>query len=123
MEIKPDEYEDYLKEEYLSVREAAEMLEISEDELRLLAHEHKIPSHNIAGVFLRLKKKEVEDLKNKWRIGRHDLFPAGHEHALPEAVEKLSLREKLTDLWYFNDFYILCSVIIVVLLYLIVVSQ
>lgn len=123
MEIKPDEYEDYLKEEYLSVHEAAEMLEISEDELRLLAHDHKIPSHNIAGVFLRLKKKEVEDLKNKWRIGRHDLFPAGHEHALPEVVEKPNLREKLSDFWYFNDFYILCSVIIVVLLWLIVASQ
>ena len=122
MEIKPDEYEDYLKEEYLSVREAAEMLEISEDELRLLAHENKIPSHNIAGVFLRLKKKEVEDLKNKWRIGR-DLFPGVHERLLPEAIEKPSFREKLSDLWYFNDFYVICSIIIVGLLYLIISSQ
>ena len=123
MEIKPDEYKDYLKEEYLSVREAAEMLEISEDELRHLANEHKIPSHNIAGVFLRLKKKEVEDLKNRWRIGRHDLFPSGHEPVLPEATEKPSVRERLADLWYFNDFYIICSAIIVVLLYLIISSQ
>lgn len=122
MEIKPNEYEDYLKEEYLSVREAAEMLEIGEDELRQLAHENKIPSHNIAGVFLRLKKKEVEDLKNRWRIGR-DLFPAGHEHVLPEAVEKASWTEKLSDLWYFNDFYVMCSVIIALLFYLIISSQ
>ena len=122
MEIKPDEYEDYLKEEYLSVREAAEMLEIGEDELWQLAHENKIPSHNIAGVFLRLKKKEVEDLKNRWRIGR-DLFPGGHEHVLPESIEKPSLVEKLSDLWYFNDFYVICSLIIAVLFYLIISSQ
>ena len=74
-EIKKEDYDQYLNEEYLSVKEAAELLEIGEDELKGLVTKHQIPSHTVAGVFLRLKKKEIEDLKIKWRIER-ELFPA-----------------------------------------------
>jgi excisionase family DNA binding protein len=123
MEIKPEEYTDYLKEQYLSVREAAEFLEISEDELRALVQKHQIPTHNIAGVFLRLKKKEVEDLKNKWRIER-ELFPKNEPtFAHRSTVRKAGIGEKIADFWYFNDFYIFCSILIVALLYFIVSSQ
>ncbi len=116
-EIKKEELNEYLNEEYLSTREAAEMLEIGEEELRALVQKHQIPSHTVAGAFLRLKKKEVEDLKIKWRIER-ELFPKPEPffvHA--NTVQKAGFFEKLGDFWYFNDFYILCSVLILLLLY------
>lgn len=123
MEIAPEEYKDYLKEEYLSAREAAQVLEISEEELWGLVHQHKIPTHQIAGVFLRLKKKEIEELKNKWRIER-ELFPAQQRYFVHRnTVGEPSLAERLVDFWYFNDFYILCSLLIGALLYFIVSSQ
>ncbi|MBI4432643.1 MAG: helix-turn-helix domain-containing protein [Candidatus Omnitrophica bacterium] len=108
--------------EYLSIREAAELLEISEDELRGLVDRHQVPRHTIAGAFLRLRKDEVEALKNKWRIQR-ELFPKiGRYFAHQSTVSETTLKEKLKDFWYFNDFYVICGVIIVFLLLIIISS-
>lgn len=122
-EIKKEDLNEYLNEDYLSPKEAAELLEINEDELRALVQKHEVPSHNMAGVFLRLKKKEVEELKIKWRIER-ELFPKQDKFfAHATTVKKAGFFEKLGDFWYFNDFYILCSTLTLLLLYTILSSQ
>ena len=122
-EIKKEDLNEYLNEEYLSPKEAAEFLEINEDELRALVQKHEVPSHNMAGVFLRLKKKEVEELKIKWRIER-ELFPKQERFfAHANTVKKAGVFETLGDFWYFNDFYILCSILTLLLLYTILSSQ
>lgn len=123
MEIKSEEYEEYLKEKFLNVHEAAGILDISEEELWGLVHEHKVPTHNIAGTFLRFRQKDIEELKVKWRIAR-ELFPGkakyfSHHNTVPIT----SFAERLKDFWYFNDFYILCSLLIAILLYFILSSQ
>lgn len=123
MENKPDNYDEFLKEEFLTVHEAAEMLEITEEELRGMIHRREIPTHNVAGVFLRLKKKEVEEVKNRWRIER-ELFPGKEEHfSHHHTFQKPTIADKLADFWYFNDFYIVCSVLIVALVTFIISSQ
>ena len=123
MEIKSEEYKDYLNEQHLTVHQAAEILEVNEQELWDLVHQHKVSVHNIAGAFLRFKKEDIEALKMKWRIER-DLFPKRSNHFEHEShVAAPSLVEKLQDFWYFNDFYVLCSVLIVALVYFIIVSQ
>ncbi len=123
MDIKQEEYNEYLKEEYLNVHEAALLLEISEEELWDMVHQHKVPTHNIAGAFLRFKKGDMEHLKNKWRIER-ELFPK-KEHFFPHqsTVQHTGFAENLRDFLYFNDFYIICSILVVILLYFIVSSQ
>ena len=123
MEIKPEEYSSYLKEEYLSTREAAELLEISEVEVKSLIEKHSIPTHQIAGAFLRLKKKELEELKNKWRIERELFARDGKTFAHETKAKKATITERISDFWYFNDFYVLCSLIIFTLVYFIVTSQ
>ena len=123
MEIKKEEYKEFLTEDYLSLKDASAMLEISEEELRALVKRHQIPTHNVAGVFLRLKRKEVEELKNKWRIER-ELFPKPQKAFVHKStVERANLWSKFADFWYFNDFYILCSILIVLLLYVILSYQ
>ena len=123
MEIKNEEYQDYLKEEYLSVHEATELLDVSEEELWALIKKHAIPTHNIAGVFTRLKKSEMEGLKNKWRIER-ELFPKPEKYfSHHTTVREATFFEKLADFWYFNDFYILCAILIATLIYFILTSQ
>ena len=123
MEISPEEHTEYLKDEYLNFHEAAELLEVEEEELRRLVQEHRIPTHTIAGVFMRLRKKDVETLKNRWRIDR-ELFPAPEPHfSHHTTVRQAARRDKWLDFWYFNDFYILCSALIIVLLYFIIISQ
>ena len=123
MEIKKEEYKEFLTEDYLSVKDAAAMLEVSETELRELVKKHQVPTHNVAGVFLRLKRKEVEELKIKWRIER-ELFPKPQKtFAHGKSVARAGFFTKIADFWYFNDFYILCSVLIALLLYVILSSQ
>ena len=117
MEIKKEDYDQYLSEEYLGMKEAAQLLEVSEDELRGLVQKHQIPSHQVAGAFLRLKRKDLEELKIKWRIER-ELFPEKEPFfSHHNTVVKAGLLEKLGDFWYFNDFYIVCAVLIMILLY------
>jgi len=123
MENSHDNYEAHLKEEYLTAHEAAELLEVNENELRGLAQQHEIPTHNVAGVFLRFKKKDIEELKNKWRIQR-ELFPEREAYfSHHNTVGKPTFAERVRDFWHFNDFYIACSAAIAVLLYFIVSSQ
>ena len=122
MEIKSEEYKEYLNEDYLSIQEAAVLLEVSEKELWELIKRHEIPTHNVAGAFTRLRRQEIEVLKNKWRIER-ELFPKPERYfSHHTTVRKATFFEKLADFWYFNDFYILCSLLIVVLLYFILVT-
>ena len=114
---------DRLEDRYLHVHEAAEILDITEDKLWDLVHQHKVPTHNIAGAFLRFKKEDIEELKNKWRIER-ELFPK-HERFFPQEGQSAhnSFKEALRDFWYFDDFYVLCSTLVAVLLYFIISSQ
>ena len=122
-EIKKEDYNQYLTEDLLSVKEAAELLEVTEPELKALVQKHQITSHNVAGAFLRLKKKDVEELKIKWRIER-ELFPKPEKtFAHESAVTKGGFFENIADFWYFNDFYILCSILIMLLLYTILSTQ
>ncbi|MGH7198348.1 MAG: hypothetical protein ACREH5_06375 [Candidatus Omnitrophota bacterium] len=124
MEINSEEYKEYLKEQFLNVHESSELLEISEEELWSLVHEHKVPTHNIAGTFLRFKKSDIEHLKNKWRIER-ELFPKRERYfSHKNTVQKnADFVESVRDFWYFNDFYVVCSALVVVLLYFIISSQ
>jgi excisionase family DNA binding protein len=123
MEIRKEDYKEFLAEDYLSLKEAAAMLEIGEEELRGLIQRHQIPTHTVAGAFLRLKKKEIEELKIKWRIER-ELFPKPQKtFSRKSTVARAGFGTKIADFWYFNDFYILCSILIMLLLYVILSSQ
>ena len=112
-----------IKEEFFTVHEAAALLDISEEELWHLVREHKVPTHNVAGTFLRFRQKDIEDLKVKWRIAR-ELFPKKEQYfSHHNTVPNVTFPERLKDFWYFHDFYILCSLVIAILLYFILSSQ
>lgn len=112
-----------LEEHLLDVHEAAMLLDVSEPELWDLVHQHQVPTHNIAGAFLRFRKEDIEQLKIKWRIHR-ELFPEQQPFFVHhETVQPPTLAENLRDFWYFNDFYIICSVLITALVFFIIASQ
>ena len=115
--------QDRLEERYLNIHEAAEILDVSEEELWQLVHQHQVPSHNIAGAFLRFRKEDIEGLKNKWRIER-ELFPKRDRFfSHRNTVTTANVIERLKDFWYFNDFYVLCSLLVITLLTFIISSQ
>ncbi len=107
----------------LDVRQAAELLDVSEKEVWRLVHEHKVPTHNIAGAFVRFRTSDIEVLKNRWRIER-ELFPKKERYFPHQSiVAEPDRMEKLRDFWHFNDFYIICSVVILGLIYIIISFQ
>ena len=115
--------QDSVEERFLDIHESAQLLDVSEKELWDLVHQHQVPTHTIAGAFLRFKKHDIEELKIKWRIQR-ELFPKQEVYFVHDnTVGKAGPAERVRDFWYFNDFYIVCSALAAVLLFFIVSSQ
>jgi excisionase family DNA binding protein len=97
------------QEKLLTVREVAQMLKLTEKEVIDLAQEGKIPAYKVAGEYLRFKPQEIEEFKKK-----------NFEFILSKP--KVSIKEKIIDFFYFNDFYIFSFLIIIILLIIILSS-
>ncbi|MDP2654509.1 MAG: helix-turn-helix domain-containing protein [Candidatus Omnitrophota bacterium] len=94
--------------QYISLRESAQLLGISEKKVMDLIDEGQLKAYRIADQFLRLKKGEVMDLRNTGTVEN-------------EAVEHpYTARDRARDFFYFNDFYLAALAVILVLLYIIV---
>ena len=93
--------------QYVSVREAAQLLAISEKKIMDLIEERRLQAYRIADKFLRLKKSEVLSLQNTGKVEKEDITFA------------YTRSEKINDFFYFNDYYLLSTLIILILLYII----
>lgn len=95
-----------MEEKLLTIRDVSLFLGISEREVIDLAEKQVIPAYRIAGVFLRFKRQQIEEFKKKFKPQAHKKKPS----------EGYSLRERIGDFLYFNDFYILSGLIIILIL-------
>jgi excisionase family DNA binding protein len=98
------------EEKLLTIRDVSLILGISEKEVIELAERGEIPAYKVGGVYLRFKRQQVEDFRRKSKL-----------HLPPQKVsaEKSSLRERLDDFFYFNDFYILAFLLILLIVVMI----
>lgn len=96
------------QEKLLTIREAALLLGVTEKDVIDLAEKGCIPAYKIAGVYLRFKRQQVEEYKQKFLAHLNDA-----------CSEKYTPMEKISDFFYFNDFYILAALIIVLILVII----
>ena len=94
-------------DQYISVRETAQILGISEKKVMDLIEEDQLHGYRIADQFLRLKKSEVMILKHTGQV-------VSEQGPVP-----YSSVERIRDFFYFNDFYIFSLIAMGVLLYLI----
>ena len=94
------------EEKLLNIRDAAILLGVSEKEIIELAESGQIPAYKIGGVYLRFRRQQIEDFRRtfKQRYGTKG-----------SAASKGSLREKIEDFLYFNDFYILSALLILLI--------
>lgn len=105
------------KEKLISLHDAADILELSEEELRRFVAEGKVPAYRIGGEYLRFRKSQIEALRSRIRILKHqsvpilDIRPAHKE----EPKARYSIFDRTRDFLYFNDFYILAFILIVLL--------
>ena len=93
------------EEKLLTVREVSLLLNISEKEVMDLAQSGAVPAYKVGGVYVRFKKEQVHEYQKKFH-------PASLK---TDYAKRASPWDKLSDFLYFNDFYILSAVLIVLL--------
>jgi len=91
---------------FLTSKEAADYLGITEDGLNELSAAHQINAYKIGGIYTRFK---VDDLEAYRRKG----ITKGNKNY---SYNRLDI---LKDFFYFNDFYIYSIIIIIFILYFI----
>ncbi len=94
------------EEKLLTVRDASLILGISEKEVVDLAENGSLPAYKIGGVYLRFKKEQIEQYRKRIRL------PA----AKLETHQKNSWKDRISDFLYFNDFYILAILVVILLM-------
>ena len=86
----------------LTEEEARYYLGVGEDEIRQLIKKGKLTAYRLGGAYLRFKKEEVLALKS------------GRKFVAPEELGR-SAFDKFIDFWKFYSFYILSSVLVLLL--------
>ena len=131
-----------MPEKLLTIREVADYLRISEEEVKRLVDVGEIPAYKIGGTFLRFRKEQIDAVKAEVSAFEKETHPAAapplaigpkekaahpytkleqdikHKEPITRAYDYTPV-EKVQDFFYFNDFYVVSSVIIAVLLFLI----
>ena len=93
--------------QFISVRETAQILGVSEKKIMDLIEEKKLQAYRIADKFLRLKKSEVLVLRNSNSVVKETLQIS------------YSTQERIKDFFYYNDFYLLSLGAILILLFIV----
>jgi excisionase family DNA binding protein len=82
-------------EQFITVRETSQILGISEKKVMDMIESQKLQAYRIADQFLRLKKSEVVSVRNSGNV-------------INENIKfEYTRAERLSDFFYFNDFYII----------------
>ena len=97
------------EEKLLTIRDVSIILGISEKEVIELAETGKIPAYKIGGVYLRFKYDQIEEFRKS----------SAHSVKRPRHSAKYPLNERISDFFYFNDFYVLAALIIILMLIII----
>lgn len=98
------------EEKLLTVRDVSAILAISEKEVIDLAEDGKIPAYKVGGLYLRFKREQVEEFRKTIKI----TYPQKKEEEI-----KYSAKDRISDFFYFNDFYIISLLVIVGMLFII----
>jgi len=127
-----------MHDKLLNIKEVAEYLGLGEDAVNNLVTKGEIPAYKVGGLLLRFKKEQVEQYHKRSASG------GGEEKAIPldraesrfthltgdrdvgrgrrifkrqgEAVS-YSFLERLEDFLYYNDFYILSLILLVLVVF------
>lgn len=129
-----------MPEKLLSIKEVAEHLKLSEEEVKRLVDIGEIPAYKIGGSFLRFRREQIEAIKNE--VSSFEKVAPEHAettldrkgnptHPYTELEKDIkrkipqvnqydyTTRERVRDFFYFNDFYLICFLLIAFLMYLI----
>lgn len=94
------------EEKLLTIRDVSHILGVSEKEVIDLVDKQIIPAYKIGGVYLRFKRQQIEGFKKNFK----------QPLVKDKLSQEYSFKERLSDFFYFNDFYIFSILIIVLIL-------
>jgi len=96
-----------MAEHLLNTKEAAVYLGIDEKRLKNLVREKVIPAYRIGGAYLRFRKDQLNSARVAvFEPAREALYQAKEVHE--------SFSEKVSDFFYFNDFYLISIALVVI---------
>ncbi len=117
-----------VEEKLLTVRDVSLILGISEKEVVDLVESHKLVAYKVGGLYLRFKKEHIEEfrksfkpLSNKTKILEKYAFTPLDKSNKSNEDYLTGFKDRVSDFFYFNDFYILS--ILIILLILIIIFQ
>jgi excisionase family DNA binding protein len=96
-----------MSSQYITVRETAQMLAVSEKKVMDLIEAGSLQAYKIADQFLRLKRNEVINMLSSGQVVSENV------------THSYTAGERVRDFFYFNDFYLIALAVIGVLLYII----
>ena len=132
-----------MPEHLLNIKEVADYLGVSEEEVKRLVDIGELPAYKIGDSFLRFRKEQVDAVKSEvGDVEKQD--PARVEikldskgqptHPYTQLEKEIKRKEpvvgqydytaaeKMRDFFYYNDFYILSAVVVAALLLIILRS-
>ena len=113
-----------MPEKLLSLKELSDYLNISEEEIRKFVDDNIIPAYRIGGSFLRFRKEQIDAIKDEICTRTPHAVPQyrvkvdfSKKEAIIESRE--TIVDKISDFFYFSDFYIISLVLIGAMLFVI----
>ncbi len=92
----------------LTIREVAQVLNLTEKEVIEFAQSGVIPAYKVGGIYLRFKREQLEEVRPRIKPNQSLVAIEG------------TTAERIIDFIYHNDFYLVSLIVILSLLYLIV---
>jgi len=93
--------------QFITVRETSQVLGITEKKVMEMVEAEELQAYKIAGQFLRLKREDVLRLRSSGNV-------------VNEAIQHpYTASERVRDFFYYNDFYMISGLIVLVLVYVI----
>ncbi len=100
----------------LSLKEAAECIDISPKKLERLVKKGKLPAYKIGGSYLRFKKEDLESFKET--ASRNRGFVISNKKNGPSQVKYIFF-DAARDFFYFNSFYVIAVIIAIIMIIII----
>jgi len=90
----------------LTVRDVSIILGVSEKEVVDLVESKRLEAYKVGGVYLRFKYEQVQKFRKSFKPPSNKAIISQH----------YPFKDKICDFLYFNDFYILSALIILLIL-------
>ncbi len=114
-----------MPEKLLTLRELSEYLGVTEEKINELVRAGVISAYRLGGELLRFRKDQIDAIRSEIdaRVTETDRVDTSEMRtSFKERLQALrsesnsSFKERMNDFFYFNDFYIVSTVLIAVLL-------